>query len=196
MILSNRGIQKALDERRLIIRPEPEPRLPSVARPDCPYNTTSVDLRLGTKLAEPARGPFTFDLRRGGIAKFLGDNSEAFDIDPRRGFTLDPQQFVLGQTLEYIELPIPARDDVPALAGRIEGRSSFARCGLLVHFTAPTVHAGFSGQLTLEMTNLGPNPVLLFAEQPICQLIVEVVESLPFEKPGQFQGQVTPQGTR
>jgi dCTP deaminase len=66
----------------------------------------------------------------------------------------------------------------------------------LVHFTAPTVHAGWSGPLTLEMTNLGQSTISLFPGEPICQLILEVVEDAPFESPSQFQDQVTPTGTR
>jgi dCTP deaminase len=167
-----------------------------VDQPDCPYNNTSVDLRLAPRLSIPEKGPYTFDLRHGGIAKFLGENSREVVIDPAGGFSLQPHQFVLGQTLEYIDLPIPEREGIAPLSARIEGRSSFARCGLLVHFTAPTVHAGFSGQLTLEMINLGRSPITLYSEQPICQLILELVESLPFDNPSQFQGQSSPPGTR
>ncbi len=67
-------------------------------------------------------------------------------------------------------------------------------CGLLIHFTAPTVHAGFKGTLTLEMKNLGQSPILLYMGEAVCQLILEVVEDLPFENQSQFQGQTTPPG--
>ena len=80
------------------------------------------------------------------------------------------------------------------LAARIEGKSSRARIGLLIHFTAPTVHPGFSGLLTLEMINLGPARILLRPEMPIAQLIVEEVKGLPFENYSQFQNQTTPAG--
>jgi len=195
VILSNVEIHAALDARRLIINPEPTPRTPTLSVPECPYGTTSVDLRLGQRISIPPRGgPFTYDLRKGGIARFLAEASKHIELDPRGGYALQPNDFVLGQTFEYLELPIIG--DKPALAARIEGKSSFARCGLLVHFTAPTVHAGFKGTLTLEMKNLGNSPITLYPEMPICQLIVEVVAGTPVENPGQFQGQTTPPGAR
>ena len=193
MILSNRGIQKALDTGRLVIRPEPQPRRPTVEHPNCPYNTTAVDLRLGRYLSIPRSGAFTYDLRRGGVASLLAAISDNVELSPN-GHTIEPGGFVLGQTLEYVALQILRK--ARPLAARIEGRSSFARCGLLVHFTAPTVHAGFEGHLTLEMANLGRSPITIFPEEPICQLILEVVEDAPFENPSQFQGQETPAGTK
>jgi dCTP deaminase len=192
MILSNAAIHEALDRGLLKITPEPAPRTPSLEQPDCPYNTSSVDLRLGSRLAIPKTGSYSYDLRKGGIAQFLADNSEHIELDERRPYVLDLNQFVLGQTLEQIELPLDKGE--PVLAARIEGRSSFARCGLLVHFTAPTVHAGFRGTLTLEMRNLGPASIVLFSGMPICQLIIEQVMGVPVANPSQFQGQKTPSG--
>src|SRR2546423_9049816 len=81
------------------------------------------------------------------------------------------------------------------LAARIEGKSSFARCGLLIHFTAPTVHAGWDGPLALEMINLGAAGICLFSEMAVCQLILETVMGDPESNPSQFQGQTAPTGT-
>jgi dCTP deaminase len=93
-----------------------------------------------------------------------------------------------------VQLPISGEPD-RSLAARIEGKSSRARLGLLVHFTAPTVHPGFSGTLTLEMINLGPVDIQLFPGMPIAQLIVEEVKGRPdFNNPSQFQGQSTAAG--
>ena len=64
-----------------------------------------------------------------------------------------------------------------------------ARCGLLVHFTAPTIHAGFKGTITLEMINPGPYSIVLHQLMPICQLIVEEVRGVPFRNHSQFQNQ-------
>jgi dCTP deaminase len=77
----------------------------------------------------------------------------------------------------------------------VEGKSSYARCGLLVHFTAPTIHAGFSGTITLELINFGPLKIELYPDMPICQLIVEQVSGMPFRNDSQFQGQSRPGGT-
>ena len=65
------------------------------------------------------------------------------------------------------------------LAARVEGKSSLARFGLLAHFTAPTIHAGFEGHITLEMMNLGPSPIILTPGMAICQLILEQVHGVP-----------------
>jgi len=92
---------------------------------------------------------------------------------------------VISRTLERVHLPILERG--PWLAARVEGRSSYARCGLLVHFTAPTIHAGYSGQITLEIQNFGPYPIILGAGTPICQLIWG--DGRPFRNDSQFQEQ-------
>lgn len=194
MILSNLEIQKAIDQGLLVIKPEPQPRKPLAVNPaPCPYDTTSVDLRLGPTLSIPISGSFTYDLRNPGLASFLSRNCNHVQIDPVGGFALQPNAFVLGSTQEEVELPLTGPR---VLAARIEGKSSFARCGLLVHFTAPTVHAGWKGPLTLEIKNLGSNPITLYPEMPICQLILEEVVGTPFPNPSQFSGQRTPAGTR
>ena len=79
---------------------------------------------------------------------------------------------MLGITLESIKLTLP-RDIDPEvlengwLAARVEGKSSLARFGLLVHFTAPTIHAGFEGQIALEIMNLGPISIILTPDPPV-----------------------------
>jgi len=189
MILSNVEIHKAIDEGRLIITPDPQPR--NCEETGCPYDTTAVDLHLAASLSIPDSGPFNYDLRQGGIATFLARNSKHEEI-PAAGYVLKPHLFVLGRTQERVTLPIIAGQ---TLAARIEGKSSFARCGLLVHFTAPTVHAGFDGTLTLEMINLGNAGIVLYEGMSICQLILETVVGDPQAHDSQFQGQTTPAGT-
>ena len=189
MILSNIEIQKAIDDGRLQIIPDPQPRNPESL--SCPYNTTAVDLHLGVALAVPKEGPFNYDLRKSGFATFLARNCEHKQLT-QDGYVLEPKQFVLGLTLERVALPIISGR---TLAARIEGKSSVARCGLLVHFTAPTIHAGFDGTLTLEMINLGNAGFTLFPGMAICQLILESVFGDPSANPSQFQGQITPAGT-
>jgi dCTP deaminase len=156
MILSNREIHAALDAGRLIIEPQPQPRLTTPGQ-YCPYNTHSVDLTLAPEISIPQPGPYVYDLIANGLAQFIGRNSEKCILDEKQPFPLKPNQFVLGLTREVVGLPVPAGGDT-CLAARIEGKSSRARCGVLVHFTAPTVHPGWHGRLTLEMINLGPVP--------------------------------------
>lgn len=88
----------------------------------------------------------------------------------REGHKLKPFDFIIGQTLETIKLP----ND---LAARVEGKSSLARFGLVVHMTAPTVHPGFDNHLTLEICNLGPVSVELAPGMKIAQLIIEQLSS-------------------
>jgi dCTP deaminase len=152
-----------------------------------------VNLRLGPQISIPKPGkPITLDLRRGGVAAFLPELYQTSTIDAAGGYALAPNKFILGRTLERVHFPI--REGRPCYAARIEGRSSFARIGLLVHFTAPTIHAGFEGTITLEMINLAEYPISLFPEMEICQLIVETVGSTPFTNPGEFHQQSTPTG--
>ena len=187
MILSNVDIHEAIDKGWLVITPEPSPRR-SDGGLDCPYQTSAVDLRLGHEIAYFKEGlPINIDLRKGNFASLFGPNSESRLITEDQPYALTRGKLVLAKTLERIELPL--RDGDPCLAARVEGRSSYARCGLLVHFTAPTIHAGYSGTITLELINFGPFPILLYPGAPICQLIVEQVSGTPFRNDSQFQGQ-------
>ena len=113
-------------------------------------------------------------LRRNGREEFILEN----------GFQMTPNRLVIARTLETIQLPLH-------LAARVEGKSSLARLGLSVHVTAPSVHAGFTGPLYLEMNNIGPFPILLRRGMEIAQLIPEHV-GLPATHghEGQFQDQV------
>jgi dCTP deaminase len=200
MILSNVAIYEALDLGRIVLTPEPSPRYLEVGQ-DSPYDTHSVDVRLAKFLSVPNPGSYTFDLGRTGqggvsITQTLAANSRSVEIPPE-GFNLEPHKFVLGQTVERLNLPI----DVPAnrilkrcIAARFEGKSSRARTGLLVHFTAPTIHPGFNGTVTLEIINLGPVLFVLRENMAIGQLIFEEVRGLPIPKESQFHGQNRPEG--
>ncbi len=117
------------------------------------------------------------------VMKFLRDNGNTVII-PKNGSHKMPQsQFTIARTLEVVKLPLH-------LAARIEGRSSLARLGLSIHFTAPSVHAGFHGPLYLEMNNVGPVPIELSRGMKIAQLILEHVGLPAMEvHSGQFHGQ-------
>lgn len=194
MILSNTAVFEALDAGRLLIEPQPTPRRPTVGIAHCPYNTHSVDLRLAEDIAVPKGGKFSYNTTQpGSIAKLIEDHSEKRILATDQPFNLAPGKFILARTAERVTLRIEPGCE-QCLAARIEGKSSMARLGLLVHFTAPTVHPGFSGTLTLEMINLGPADILLVPGMYIAQLIVEEVRGCPSENPSQFQGQGTAAG--
>lgn len=193
MILSNVEILKALEKGHIIITPPPE--IPSINKPESPLNTTSLDLRLSGIISVPKKGrAFAFDLSQGGIAPLLRDVYETRPIDPEGGFALEPNKLVLSNTMETIHFPIIS--DGPSYSGRIEGRSSYARAGLLVHFTAPTIHSGYDGPITLELMNLGNNHIILRPGAYICQMIFEKVCGEIVFTPSQFHKQKTPEGTQ
>jgi dCTP deaminase len=81
---------------------------------------------------------------------------------------LRPHGFVVWQTKEIAGTP----EENPKYICFIDGKSTRSRTGLIVHLTAPTVHAGWSGNLTLEMTNVGPLDLVLFEGDAVAQLTV------------------------
>jgi dCTP deaminase len=201
VILSNIKLQEALNQGRLIITPEPRPREQDPDDPDqyCPYDTHAVDLSLGPEIVIPIAGTYAYDLNQTEVrlSDFISRNSKKRVLEPNEVFVLERNQFVLGMTRETVHLPLDHEKNVEencCLAARIEGKSSRARIGLLIHFTAPTVHPGFKGPLVLEMINLGPARILLKPGMPIAQLIVEKVDGIPRPNPSQFQGQTGPEG--
>jgi len=77
--------------------------------------------------------------------------------------TVKPGRLLLGRIHEKFTMP-------PESAGKIEGRSSFARMGLMVHCTGDLINPGWRGHMPLQLVNLGPNPIKFFPYVPICQL--------------------------
>ena len=186
-VLSNIAVVQALESGRLTIDPRPSP--PPGGK-NTPFNTSSVDLRLAPEIFVPKQNlSLTFDLRSGAISKTLASVCDQERI-PESGWLLRPNRLILGRTIERVALPIEG-----GLAARIEGRSSYARTGLVVHFTAPTIHAGFAGTITLEMINLGPISLTLTPGMRLCQLIVETVDGPIEDGESQFRGQGTAIGS-
>ena len=110
-------------------------------------------------------------------------------------FVLHPGEFVLGSTLEIVSLP----DD---LAGRLEGKSSLGRLGLLTHSTAGFIDPGFNGHITLELSNVANLPIMLWPGMKIGQLCLFRLSS-PAEHPygsaiygSRYQGQRGPTPSR
>ena len=135
---------------------------------------SSIDLRLGDTFTVPRVPPAGVSIHIDPMITSPEDAlrkySDIVKVGRGEKFALEPGAFVLGYTLERVELS-------NYLAARVEGRSSIARWGISIHQTAPTVQAGFSGQLRLEIANLGPYTILLEPGMPFCQLIVERLSS-------------------
>jgi len=112
--------------------------------------------------------------------------------EPSGSYLLQPHRVYLGSTYEKVQFPGGSK-----LAGRVEGKSGFARLGLAVHMTAPMIHCGTGlGIITLEMFNHGPFTLEVTPGQTrICQLILEEVTKEPKERTGRtFTQQEDAQG--
>ena len=149
MVLSDRTIREELAKGRIVIDPLNQADI----------QPASVDLRLDRKLLvfTHSRRPH-IDVKKG-----LDDLTEIIEIDDDTPFILHPGEFVLGSTLEHIELP----DD---LVARLEGKSSLGRIGLVIHSTAGFVDPGWKGHLTLELSNLARLPITLYYGMKIGQI--------------------------
>jgi dCTP deaminase len=124
----------------------------------------------------------------------MDDLTELVVVEADEPFILHPGEFVLGQTLERVALP----DD---LVARLEGKSSLGRLGLLIHSTAGFVDSGFSGNLTLELSNVANLPVTIYYGMPIGQVSFMRMDA-PVERPygsdsgSKYQGQAEPTPSR
>ncbi|QBJ95987.1 dCTP deaminase [Rhodococcus sp. ABRD24] len=149
MLLSDRDIRAEVSSGRLGIDPfESEMVQPS-----------SVDVRLDSLFRVFNNTKYTH------IDPALRQDELTTLVEPAAGepFVLHPGEFVLGSTLEVCSLP----DD---LAGRLEGKSSLGRLGLLTHSTAGFIDPGFSGHITLELSNVANLPITLWPGMKIGQL--------------------------
>ena len=177
MLLSDRDIRAEVDAGRVVL----DPWDPAMVQP------SSVDVRMDKyfRLFDNHKYPVIDP------AKDQADLTRLVEVDPDEGFVLHPGEFVLGSTLETVTLP----DDV---AARVEGKSSLGRLGLLTHATAGFVDPGFSGHVTLELSNVATLPIMLWPGMKIGQLCFFQLSS-PTENPygsakhgSHYQGQRGP----
>jgi len=181
MVLSDKSIKEQIEKGRLVISPfNPELVQPS-----------SVDVRLDRVFCTFKRGILgILDTK-----KAVDDLMETIEVPPDGSFAVPPREFILGTTLESVTLP----DDI---VGRLEGRSSLGRLGIVIHSTAGYVDPGFSGQLTLEISNLSPVPVILYPGTRIAQisfLQMSTAAERPYSAEGmgsKYQGQRGPTPSR
>ncbi|MCV7458887.1 dCTP deaminase [Micrococcus luteus] len=149
MLLSDRDIRAELDSGRVGL----DPLDPAMVQP------ASVDVRLDRFFR-------LFDNHRYAHIDPRQEQDELtrlVEVDPDESFILHPGEFVLGSTYEQVTLP----DD---LAARLEGKSSLGRLGLLTHSTAGFIDPGFSGHVTLELSNVATLPITLWPGMKIGQL--------------------------
>ncbi|MFH1375657.1 MAG: dCTP deaminase [Patescibacteria group bacterium] len=186
MILSDRDIREAIQSGRVKINAPDEEYLNNIG-------PSSLDLRCGHhfKLYEHTK----FPLLDPADPETFKNCSRSIEIKKEgEPFIVQPGDFVLGVTLETITLP-------GDLVARVEGRSSLGRLGIIVHSTAGFVDPGFSGTITLEITNINQMPVALYPGMRVCQLAFETLTS-PAEvdysqkKTQKYQNQVFPEESR
>jgi len=149
MILSDKDIKRYLDEGRISISPyEPKNLQPA-----------SVDLRLDrTFLIFDVVNHHVIDVREP-----VDNLMRRVEIDGHAPFILHPGEFALGATYEEVGVG----NDV---VGRLEGKSSLGRLGIIIHATAGYLDPGNKLKLTLELTNIGSLPVKLYWKMPIAQM--------------------------
>jgi dCTP deaminase len=149
VILSDRDIREQIESGRIQI----EPFTPDAVQP------SSVDLHLDNRFRVFRNNRYPYiDVRQE-----QPELTELLEINGDEPFVLHPGEFVLGSTLEMVALP----DD---LAARVEGKSSLGRLGLLTHATAGFVDPGFTGHVTLELSNVATLPIMLWPGMKIGQL--------------------------
>ena len=177
MLLSDRSIREAIAKGRIAIRPYFD---------EC-VQPSSIDIHLDNKF-------LLFNRAKHGIIDVKQKQDglmTAVEIKDNEPFMLHPGEFVLGSTLESIKLS----NDI---AGRIEGKSSLGRLGLLIHSTAGYCDPGWEGNLTLELSNVSPLPITLYYKMKIGQISF-IKMTTPVDKPygskglgSHYQGQKLP----
>ena len=181
MLLSDRDIRQEINNERIVLDPWDE----TMVQP------SSVDVRLDRlfRLFDNHKYPH--------IDPSIDqpDLTRLVEVKPDEPFVLHPGEFVLGTTYEVVTLP----DDI---AARLEGKSSLGRLGLLTHSTAGFIDPGFSGHVTLELSNVATLPITLWPGMKIGQLCFFRLSS-PAEHPygserygSRYQGQRGPTASR
>jgi len=181
VLLSDKDIRTEIDKGRVTI----DPFDPSMVQP------SSIDVRLDRffRVFENHRYPHIDP------SEEQPDLTRLVEPEGDEAFILHPGEFVLASTYEVISLP----DDV---ASRLEGKSSLGRLGLLTHSTAGFIDPGFSGHVTLELSNVATLPIKLYPGMKIGQLCLFRLSS-PSEHPygsarygSRYQGQRGPTASR
>ena len=176
-VLADRDIHAAIERGEIVVRPfDPNDVQPA-----------SVDLHLDRKFRVFRNNRYPYiDLRQP-----QPDLTELLEIRDDEPFILHPGEFVLGQTLEWVEIP----DD---LLAHLDGKSSLGRVGLLIHSTAGYVDPGWKGTLTLELSNVANLPIALYFGMKIGQISFVRMTS-PVDRPygspelgSKYQGQSEP----
>lgn len=185
MILSDRDIKKHIKEGKIKITPKPD------------FNKQlgpcSLDLHLGDvfKIFNHTEHPF-IDLKDQQTP--VENMMNTIKISPDKPLILRPHDFVIAATEEEIILPFD-------IMGRLDGRSSLGRLGLVVHSTAARFDPGWKGKAIMEIGNLGVIPIALYPGIRVCAMTFETLSSpseIPYlkQKDHKYAGQDNPQASK
>ncbi|MEM3289259.1 MAG: dCTP deaminase [Conexivisphaerales archaeon] len=170
MILTRGRILELIAQNEVVVEPFNESQV----------GPASIDLSLGTMFRTFKKSRRVVEIKEDADYHDLTDY-----VELNSGYLLlEPGELVHGITRERVKLPA-------YISGRIEGRSRFARLGLLVHISSGFVAPGSDGRVVLEIANLSPSTQAIYPGTRICQLILEEV-SPPAEYSGRFKGQMKP----
>lgn len=160
MVLSDRDIRKAIADGRIVITPKPDF--------STQLDTCTLDLRLGNifRVFEHSKHAYIDPSKK----DYSNEITKKVVVKKGEDFIMQPGDFVLAVTAERVKLA----DDI---MGRLEGRSSLGRLGIVVHSTASIFHAGWDGNCVLELGNLGRMAVRLSPGMRICAMSFEELSS-------------------
>lgn len=168
MVLSDRDLKKALKSGRIKISPALDM--------ETQLGSCSIDFRLGNifRVFEHSRNPYIDSSKK----DCSNEITQEVIVKKGENFVMQPGDFVLASTLETIKI-------APDLLGRLEGRSSLGRLGIVVHSTASVFEPGWDGKAVLELGNLGRIAVSLTPGMRICAMTFEELSSpaeIPYNK--------------
>lgn len=160
MVLSDRDLKKALKSGNIEISPHPDLK--------SQLGSCSIDLRLGNtfRVFEYSRNAYIDPLQK----DYSSEITREVKVRTGEHFVMQPGDFVLAVTLERVKIS-------SSLMGRLEGRSSLGRIGIVVHSTASVFDPGWNGKCVLELGNLGRMPVSLTVGMRICAMTFEELTS-------------------
>ncbi len=157
MILSDKDIKKALKGGSVAIKP----LFPKSIQP------ASVDLHLGADFLVFRTHKHLFIDPKEPIEHLM----EQVTINDQRQFVIHPGEFALGMTYEIVGV-------ADNMVGRLEGKSSLGRIGLIIHATAGYLDPGNKLKMTLELHNISPLPIKLYYKMPIAQISFTPLSSM------------------
>jgi dCTP deaminase len=181
MILSDHSIKESIADGRIVMTPYDE----SLIQP------ASIDIRLGGQFRVFRNYKYScIDPKA-----LQEDLTELVEVGDNEPFIVHPGEFILGNTVERVKL---GND----LVGRVEGKSSLGRLGLIIHATAGYIDPGFDGNITLELSNVANLPIRLYPGMKVGQISFFAMTT-PADRPyghpslgSKYKGQTAPTASR